>query len=233
MPEVLVLQHVRCETLGTIADALDAVGISARYVRAFEGEPVPNGMGDAAGLVVMGGPMGVYDHPRYPFLLDEMRLVERALRDEKPVLGVCLGSQLLAAVLGAEVKKGNQKEIGWYPVRLTGEAASDPLWAGVASPFVAFHWHGDVFELPHGAVALACSELTQYQAFRYGRNAYAFLFHMEVTKEGVAGMVGAFPDELGETGVDGGDIMRAAEDHLPRLEVIGGLVFRRWAGHVR
>jgi GMP synthase (glutamine-hydrolysing) len=120
--------------------------------------------------------MGVYDAPRYPFLSAEMRLIEDALRRDKAVLGVCLGSQLLAAALGAQVVKGRQKEIGWHPVNLSPDAVSDPVWYQVAPSFMALHWHGDVFNLPAGAISLASSALTEYQAFRYGRSTYGFLF---------------------------------------------------------
>jgi GMP synthase (glutamine-hydrolysing) len=127
--EVLVLQNAGCETLGTIAGALDAAGVAPRYVRAFGGEPVPQAMGDAAGLIVMGGPMAVYEHPRYPFLRDEMRLIEQALRADRPILGVCLGSQLIASVLGAAVTKGRNLHrigeevfLGWAGLS-AGEAA--------------------------------------------------------------------------------------------------------------
>lgn len=230
MSTVLTLQHVHCETLGTIADALQSAGVRAEYVRPFEGEPVPGTVGDAAGLVVMGGPMGVYDHPTYPFLLDEMRLIEQAIREGKPVLGVCLGSQLIAAALGATVRKGRRKEIGWHTVTLTGDGAADPLWTGIESPFVAFHWHGDVFDLPKGAVSLASSDLTECQAYRYGGKVYGFLFHMEVTDGLIQGMAGTFADELREEGIDGRELVGQAKGYLPRLRSIGGQVFRRWAG---
>ncbi|MBI2955080.1 MAG: gamma-glutamyl-gamma-aminobutyrate hydrolase family protein [Chloroflexi bacterium] len=229
MPTVWALQHFHCETLGSIADALEAEGVSWRYVRTFAGQAIPEQMGDAAGLVVMGGPMGVYERSRYPFLLDEIRLIEQALRNEKPVLGVCLGSQLLAATLGARVAKGSKKEIGWHSVTLTEAALEDPLWRGVEAEFKAYHWHGDVFELPTGAVSLASSALTTCQAFRFGRNAYGLLFHMEVTPSIIEDMVGTFADELREEGIDGRKIVAEADDHLPRLEKIGATVFRRWA----
>ena len=228
-----MLQHIRCETLGTIGDVLEAAGIAAQYVRTFEGQPVPKEMGDGAGLIVMGGPMGVYDQPRYPFLADEMRLIEQALRAERPLLGVCLGSQLLAAALGAAVTQGKQKEIGWHPVTLTEAAGRDALWTGLDSPFVAYHWHGDVFALPHGAVSLAASDLTAHQAFRYGRGAYGLLFHMEVTEQVIEDMVAGFADELQAAGVDGRTILGKAGDYLPPLQVIGGSVFRRWAALVQ
>lgn len=232
MQKVWVLQNAGCETLGTIAGALDAVGVSPKYVRAFEGEPVPGNMGDAAGLIVMGGPMGVYEHGRYPFLRDEMRLIELALRAEKPVLGVCLGSQLIASVLGAAVTKGRKKEIGWHAVALAEPAAADPLWAGAARSFVAYHWHGDVFDLPGGTTPLASSEATACQAFRYGGSAYGILFHMEVTTEIVEGMVSAFADELAEEGMDARAILDGAARYLPSLQGIGERVFRGWAGMV-
>ncbi len=166
---------------------------------------------------------------RYPFLRDEIRLIEQALTEKKAILGVCLGSQLLAAVLGAKVAKGKQKEIGWYPVTLSRAAMADPLWKGIESPFTAYHWHGDIFELPRGVEALASSALTPCQAFRYGDHAYGFLFHMEVTEKIIEEMVDTFADELQEAGVDGQEIVGKLKDHLPELQRIGSLVFRRWA----
>lgn len=229
MAKVWVFQHVACETLGTISRALESSGIAARYIRSFEGESVPKAMDEATGLIVMGGPMGVYDQFDYPFLQDEARLIEIALKEKKPVLGVCLGSQLLAATLGARVTKGNKKEIGWRPVELTAAASSDPLWSDVESPFTAYHWHGDIFELPPGAVPLAASDLTQFQAFRYGANAYGFLFHMEVTEKIIREMVQTFAGELREERLDGPSIIDQARAHLPGLQQIGAKVFARWA----
>lgn len=230
MREVLVLQNAGCETLGIIAGALDAAGVAPRYVRAFDGEPIPRAVGDAAGLIVMGGPMGVYDHPRYPFLLDEMRLIEQALRADRPALGVCLGSQLIASVLGTAVTGGRRKEIGWHAVTLAEPAETDPLWAGIERSFVAYHWHGDIFDLPSGATSLASSEATTCQAFRYGSSVYGLLFHLEVTPEIIEGMVRAFAGELEEEGLDGRAILGDARRHLPSLHRIGEKVFRGWAG---
>jgi GMP synthase (glutamine-hydrolysing) len=229
MSKVWVLQHVHCETLGTIVKALGSRGILAEYIRSFEGRPVPKEMEGASGLIVMGGPMGVYECPSYPFLSDEMRLIERALQEEKPVLGVCLGSQLLAAVLGAAVTKGKKKEIGWHPVLLKEAASADRLWRGAGRSFTAFHWHGDIFELPRGSVSLASSELTEHQAFRYRENAYGLLFHMEVTEAMIREMVKTFSDELAEAGTDGGGIIEGARNHLADLHRIGETVFGRWA----
>ena len=128
--------------------------------------------------------------------------------------------------------KGKQKEIGWYPVTLSRAAMVDPLWKGIESPFTAYHWHGDVFELPRGAEALASSALTPYQAFRYGKNAYGFLFHMEVTEKIIQEMVQTFADELRDEDISGRQITERAESYLPRLREVGKIVFGRWASLV-
>ncbi|MBI2357313.1 MAG: gamma-glutamyl-gamma-aminobutyrate hydrolase family protein [Deltaproteobacteria bacterium] len=228
MSNVWVLQHISCETLGTIADALEGASIRHQYIRPFAGDPVPEEIEGCAGLIVMGGPMGVYEKYRHPFLADEMRLIEKALRAQVPMLGVCLGSQLLAATLGAAVTKGQRKEIGWYPVTLAESCKEDPLWTGVEPRFTAYHWHGDIFDLPQGAVSLASSALTRHQAFRYGQNAYGFLFHMEVTPGMIREMVHAFAEELREAKVDGKEILNRTAECLPPLQAIGQSVFQRW-----
>jgi len=228
----LAIQHVRCETLGTIGEALGAAAIPFEVIRTFEGQPVPNNMKGRNALIIMGGPMGVYEQDRHPFLRQEIRLIEEALRQDIPLLGICLGSQLLAAALGADVTRGKKKEIGWYPVTLGQAAASDPLWTGLGSSFMAYHWHGDVFDLPSGAVSLASSEMTPHQAFRYGRSAYGVLFHMEVTERIIEDMVKTFQDELQSAGLNGLGVVQQARKHLPRLGDLGKSVFTRWAGMV-
>jgi GMP synthase (glutamine-hydrolysing) len=229
MAKIWVLQHTACETLGTIADALQAEALAWQYVRVFEGKPVPRDFGDAGGLIVMGGPMGVYEQDRYPHLKDEMRLIEVALKAGKPVLGVCLGSQLLAAALGSRVTKGARKEIGWYPVHLSGAASEDRLWSGAPREFMALHWHGDVFDPPADAVSLARSELTPHQAFRYGKSAYGLLFHLEMTEEMIGAMVAAFGDELRDAGGEAPQLKAQSAANCGALETIAETVFSRWA----
>lgn len=230
--DVLILQHVRPEPPGTIADALDRSGLSHRTVKVHRDDPVPNTL-DADALVVMGGPMGVGDIDDRLHLAQEIDLIEQAMREEVPLLGVCLGSQLLAHVLGAEVRPGPQKEIGWDEVFLTDAAADDPLFRDVADPFTAFHWHGDVFALPDGATRLAGTAQTEHQAFRYGRAAYGLLFHLEVTPKTVAWMTKAFQDELAEADLDGAAIRRAAITHASALRDTASTVFGQWAKLVR
>lgn len=237
MTEICVLQHIACETLGTIEQVLLNGGLTPRYVRLFDGEPVPKRLGrDVCGLIVMGGPMGVYEQDRYPHLGDEMHLIESALKEEMPIFGTCLGSQLLASVLGADVLRGERKEIGWHQVALSEGAAADAIWAPLteagtqAQAFIAFHWHGDVFALPAGAVQLASTTITPCQAFVHGGHAYGTLFHMEVTEKIIRDLVVTFAQELRQEELDGAEIVAASTTHLAQLQSRGRAVFEGWAG---
>ena len=231
--QVIVLQHASVETLGTLAEVLRAQEIQPWVVHLYAGEAGPQSLESAAGLIIMGGPMGVYDQADYPFLRHEMRLLEDALKRDKPILGICLGSQLLAAALGSEVRKGRRREIGWHRVKLTAAAQSDRLWEGTGRSFTAFHWHGNFFDLPRHCVSLACSELTRYQAFRYGTTGYGFLFHIETTEDLVADMVRGFPQEAREADVSAEQIVVDAKRNLPALRQISQRVLGRWCGLLR
>ena len=232
MPHVIVLQHVAPEGPGAIADSLADHGIETRPVRIDQGQAVPSALDGAAGLVVMGGPMGVYEADRYSHLRDELRLIEAALHAQVPIIGVCLGSQLLAAALGARVYPAPQKEIGWYDVCLREAAHTDRLWRGVVPTFTPLHWHGDVFDLPAGAVALASSALTEHQAFRYGDSAYGLLFHLEMGRRQIAAMVETFRDEVVGAGVAPETILADTAACQPRAKAVGAVVFERWAAAV-
>lgn len=232
MKNVVVLQHAECEGPGILLDALAARKLPVRMVRGDLGQPIPKDLSATSALIVMGGPMGVYEHTRYPFLRDEIRLIESAVKENLPVMGICLGSQLIATALGATVRQGSRKEIGWYPVQLEPAASADPLFAGVPARFEGFHWHGDVFDLPAGATALAHSDLTACQAFRYA-SAHGILFHMEGTEASIAGMVQAFPEELAEAGGSAESIAASTSRHLARLQSIGGTVFGRWVDTIQ
>lgn len=225
---VSIIEHHPVEGLGIIADVLKRAAITPHYIRAFEGRSVPREIGDAAGLIIMGGPQSVYEQDKHPWLRDELRLIEDALKRTKPILGVCFGSQLLAAALGANVYAGMTKEIGWNRVTLTDFAAKDPLFSGEPSSFIGFHWHGDIFDLPRGGALLASSALTAHQAFRYGANAYGTLFHLEFTMLQIDKMVETFADELRTAGLNGSAIKLNAHTHLSILQKIGREVFARW-----
>lgn len=170
----------------------------------------------------------MYEQDGFPFLRYELHLIKDALQQAKPILGVCLGSQLLASAIDASVYPARQKEIGWNRVTLTDFAAIDHLFAGIPKSFTALHWHGDIFDLPPGATPLAFSALTAHQAFRYGKNAYGLLFHVEVTLPHVHKMVETFADDLQTAGLNGTAINLNARTHLPALEKVGQTVFARW-----
>ncbi len=226
---VLVLQHVACETLGTIEQALQSEQLGHRYVRIQDGDDVPARCDDVCGLIVMGGPMSVYDEARLPHLTREMKLIHAALTAGRPVLGVCLGSQLLAHVLGSRVYPGPRKEFGWHRVRLTEAGRNDPLWANAPAEFQGFHWHGDVFDLPPGCELMASSDLTRNQAFRSGVSAYGLLFHMEVTVPLIEGLAATFAEELAQAGGTPDQLRDGATDSLSQLASVGAGFFTGWA----
>ena len=172
-PTLLAIQHVPWETPHRILDACG--GLDVHTVKPLAGQPLPD-PGDVAGAVVMGGPMNVDETVRFPGLAAEREWLAEAARRQLPLLGVCLGAQLLARALGAEVRPGERKEIGFAPVDVS--APGDPVLGGLAPRTEVLHWHGDVFDLPDGAQRLASSELTENQAFRVG-NAWGVLFHAE------------------------------------------------------
>jgi len=182
--KVLILKNIISEGPGTIEDYLRAAGISCSVLDLSIDGKLPE-LDTFTHLLVMGGPMAVYEMHRYPYIVNEALFLDRAIRANKHVLGVCLGAQLVAHVLGARVYPGGRKEIGWYEVALTGDGMKDPVMSMLALPdkpaAQVFQWHGDTFELPRGAVRLASSDLYENQAFCYNDRVYALQFHIEVT----------------------------------------------------
>ena len=182
MPSVLVLQHADWELPGCYGDILEEFRARVTTVRPDRGEPLPDWRPFHA-ILAMGGPMSVNDEPRLPWLRDEKRLVQEAVRAGVPYLGACLGAQLLAAALGARVYPGPRPEFGVYPVHTTADAHSDPLFHGLPARLDVFQWHGETFDLPADAVRLAGSPGYPQQAFRAGDRAYGLQFHLEVTTD--------------------------------------------------
>ena len=179
----MIFQHVAEEGPGLIEDVLKKRGEPYRIIRSYEGDPVPREMEGVCGLVVMGGPMNVDETHRYPFLKTERELITQAVSRGIPVLGVCLGAQMLACALGAKVWKGPQLELGFDLVEPTVAGAQDFVLSGMESKIPVFQWHRDTFELPAQGVLLASSPLYANQAFRVGPSAYGFQFHLEITEE--------------------------------------------------
>ena len=200
MRPILVLQHHPIEMPGVFAEMLAERDFAIRTIRPDLGQPIPSDPGAFAGVIAMGGPMGVYEEEKYPWLREEDRLLKTAIARDLPTLGICLGSQLIAKAAGARVAPGPEKEIGWYPLTLTEDSQADSLFAGFPKTFDAFEWHGDIFDLPKGAVSLVSSARYPHQAFRIGRRVYGLLFHLEVTAPMVLTMTDAFSEEIAALG---------------------------------
>ena len=189
------LQHVPFEGLGCISDWAAQQGISFTTTHLYQQQPLPSLAGFDF-LVIMGGPMNVYEEEQYPWLVEEKRLIKEAIAAGKMVLGICLGAQLIVAALGSKVYRNKEKEIGWFPVRLTEAGRQSLLLANAGTPFDAFHWHGDTFDLPPGAVLLAESEACKNQLFVLDDKVLGIQFHLEATPDTLQEMVAHGKQEL-------------------------------------
>lgn len=179
---VLVLQHHPEEGPGTLGDFLGNKGAELKVVHTHAGQTPPASPEGFDAVVSMGGPMNVYEEDRHPWLVQENQLLAAAAQAGLPILGVCLGAQLIAKALGAKVVRAPQEEIGWFEAKLTRAAADDPLWAGVEPTVPVVQWHGDMFQVPEGGQLLASGEPCPHQAFGWNR-AYGLQFHVEVTPQ--------------------------------------------------
>jgi GMP synthase (glutamine-hydrolysing) len=186
MKEVLVFQHDPFEDLGFFAEVLEKQRTGYRVLRLFHGEMPAEDWERIGALIILGGPMSVNDEEEYPFLRWEKRIIRAAIDEAVPVVGICLGAQLIAATLGTMVYHGRVKEIGWSPISITPHGQVDSLLGYLPENATVFQWHGDGFELPSGAIRLASSVNYENQAFRVGKNIYALQFHLEVTPPMIA-----------------------------------------------
>jgi GMP synthase-like glutamine amidotransferase len=182
------LMHVPFEGLGCIEQWINSNNHSVSYTKLYEDNQFPE-ITEIDWLIVMGGPMGVYDENIYPWLTGEKIFIKEAIAAGKTVIGICLGSQLIAEVLGARVYPNTQKEIGWFNLKTSPENMKNPLLRGFENQFPAFHWHGDTFDLPEGSKRLFYSDITPNQAFLYKEKVLGLQFHYEVTRESMTEMV--------------------------------------------
>ncbi len=190
-----ILQHESFESPGFILDWIGEKGHQLTFTKFYEDGMLPL-LEDFDWLIIMGGPMGVYEEDKFPWLKLEKEFIKRSIEDRKIVLGICLGSQLIAAVLGAKVYPNKFKEIGWMGVSLTENSRQNFLFSSLPVRMKVFQWHGDTFDLPAGAVYLAESEACKNQAFMYKENVLALQFHCEVTENSLVEMLEAGKNEL-------------------------------------
>lgn len=201
-------QHVPFEGLGSIEGWIRRRRHTLGATRFHRGEPLP-AVEDVDLLVVMGGPMNVHEQAKYPWLTREKRFIEGAIASSRKVLGVCLGSQLVADVLGARAYANNEKEIGWFAIETTGAAAASRLFGRFPARLEVFHWHGDTFDIPAGALHVARSGSCAHQAFVYGERVVGLQFHLEMMKAGARQLIAHCSDDLA-----GGSYIQKPEEML-------------------
>jgi GMP synthase (glutamine-hydrolysing) len=225
MKRIMVIQHESYEALGTWGPILKGIGGRIRFIN-FERTPDEKPSLDRYdALILLGGYMGVYEAENYGHLKVELALVEDALKRGIPLLGICLGSQILASVLGASVRRHTQREMGWGAVQLTRAGLKDPLVGHFEPTEKVFQSHGDTFDVPNGAQHLARSEVCEGQAFRYGQNAYGLQFHLEVNRAIIEDWM-EMPENQGL--FDAGQVVEDTDLHLSRSLALSEETFRRF-----
>jgi GMP synthase (glutamine-hydrolysing) len=222
----IAIRHVHFEDLGAFEPVLRDAGYQTRYCDIGLDQPATVAP-DTDLLVVLGAPLGAYEEEKYPFVIDELHLIGQRLSASLPVLGICLGAQLMARALGVPVYPGKSKEIGWAPIELTDAARGTPLHHLAELPVL--HWHGDTFDLPDGAVRLASTALTSNQAFAFGSAALGLQFHVEVQERGFERWLIGHTLEISTVpNLSISTLRRDARAHAARTAAAGARMLRDW-----
>ena len=191
---IYFLQHEPIEGPGMLKPLFENNGFKTEVIKLFDDEPLPEDINSIEAIVILGGPMNVYEEDKYPYLRKEDDFLKQIIKKDMPCLGICLGSQLLAKAEKAHVRKAPAKEVGWFNVTLTENGKKDELFHLVNGQIDVFQWHEDTFELPMGAVLLAEAMTCKNQAFRLGNNVYGLQFHLEVTDKEIFDWSGKYFD---------------------------------------
>ena len=238
MSKILVIQHSPTERLGSFEREIELQKMTATLLRVYENPVFPSGaeLEGYGALIVLGGSMSVTEEKKYPWIKQELLVLQEALRQRKPVLGTCIGAQLFAKACGATVSKGAVKEIGWGPIRFDDWFSKrNPLTfqLDLAKPHTVFHWHGDTFDFPVEGYRLAWNETYPGQMFCYQGNAIGIQFHPEVTEGMIRQWVESGASELKEAKVDPQKILADIPKYLPELEKLCHKFFYGFASLVR
>ena len=220
---ILVIQHIDIENPGIILDLMSKKGISYDCVKIKNNNL---NLFDYDGLLIMGGPMSVNEKDQYSFIDAEIELVNHYLKLQKPILGICLGSQIIASALNSSIYKNSKQELGWHDVSLS--QTKDTIFENLENNFLAFHWHGDIFNLPDNSIQLASSKISNIQAFVFQKQCYGILFHLEVTKEIVQNIVNKFESDLIFESIDKSTILDELEEKIEKINFNGKIIFNRW-----
>ncbi|MGA9443272.1 MAG: glutamine amidotransferase [Methyloceanibacter sp.] len=224
MKNAVAIYHVAFEDAGTLGPVLDERGVGLTYLQAGRDDLSPTL--DADLVLILGGPISVYDVDRYPFLKDELKLIETLAKKGTPIVGICLGAQALASVLAARVYPGQKKELGWDQLILSEEGKASPL--GLLEGLHILNWHGDTFDLPTGATRLASTEITPNQAFSYGANVLALQFHVELPACDMERWLIGHTLELANSNVDLGQLRAETARYAPATNKASHALFTRW-----
>ncbi len=229
--KVGIIQQVECEGLGYLQNFLYSEQIDFKIVRMDKGDALPD-VNNFDALIVLGGPMNVYEEKSYPYLKSLNTLIKNFVAENRYYLGFCLGGQILAKALEAEVRKNPVKEIGNFNIRLTEKGVKDPLFKGFEHMFPALEWHGDTFMMPEGSIKLAESGLCPNQAFRF-KNAYGLQFHLEVTPEMLERWVEVYRIELNEEGINAMILLEETKSRADNYTKLSKQLFTNFFGLVK
>ncbi|MFQ5581937.1 MAG: type 1 glutamine amidotransferase [Mariprofundaceae bacterium] len=230
---ILVLQHLEIEPPALIADLIRNAGHSIETIRIWQGETIPHRLNGLDGIIVMGGPQSANDM-HLGYIRDEIALLEKAIKTDFPVLGICLGAQLLARAAGAAITASPVRELGWLPIYPTKASKSDPLFRHMQDEQMAFQWHGETFSLPEHASLLVTHPAVPQQAFRIGSSQYGLQFHFEVDPALIQQWVDAGESEREYLGrKDLTEMRNATEIHLPCMHRFCAQTVHAWLGLIK
>jgi len=228
MSKLLVIRNDAKEGSGQLRELLDARGFEQQIVPGWEADYAALQPADFAGLIVLGGAQSAYEVDAYPYLVKEMDLIDAFIDSEKPIIGLCLGAQLLATALGGVVCSNDVKELGWHDISINAAGKADPLMQSHPDTGIAFHFHGDVFDTPPECVNLASSELTSSQVFRYRDNVYGFQYHVEVDQPLIEIMCLNNVDYMVSGGVDAQAVVDLGQQRMPEYMQRSAAILNAW-----